>query len=159
MSPVSKLSVLICTQKCIHVLCSLYFFITVLIKCAGVDGKEIHDVCAISNDTVLLAYGAAGLREYSLSCKQVLNHASVAIRDVHRVAFDSATDTLLLLVRQAKNATSWVLVTLRRGESEWIEVNRYNVSIPTGSNVDPTIAVCGSHLESNSISRVHCLRA
>ena len=106
----------------------------------------VYDVCAISNDTVLLAYGAAGLRAFSLSKNEVSSRAPAAIRDVYRVAFDSATDTLVLLVRppDATNCRdNWILVTMRRSASEWIEVQRYDPLLSPAS--EPEFVLCGTH--------------
>ena len=105
-------------------------------------------MCAIDGDTVLLAYGPAGLCEYSLRSDKLLSErAPASIRHVYRVAFVSATGTLLLLVQQPKVANSdeyWELVTMQHEESQWVVVQSYNPRIPSGSDADPNIAVCGS---------------
>ena len=104
----------------------------------------MYDAFAISDDTVLLAYGAAGLRVFLLSSKKVSSQPPAAIRDVYRVAYDSATDTLVLLVRPENSATRkyWVLVTMQSRGSKWIEVARYNTTISPESDLN--IAVCGT---------------
>ena len=107
----------------------------------------VYDVCAVSDDGVLLAVGSVGLRSFSLSRNEVSTRPPADIRDVYRVAFDSATGTLLLLVRPPDAATcseKWVLMTKRRNASEWIEVAHYNVKISPASDRD--IVVCSTRL-------------
>ena len=58
----------------------------------------VHNLCALTDDEMLLACGAEGLHALSLRTGQLSAHQPTAVRDVYRVAFDANTDTLLLLV-------------------------------------------------------------
>lgn len=61
---------------------------------------HVLSLCALSADELLLADDAGGLRAVSLCTKQLVGHEPAAIRDnVRKVALNTHTDTLLLLVR------------------------------------------------------------
>ena len=91
--------------------------------------QPVHDVCALSAEELLLVYGYAGLRAVSLPTGLFAAKKPIAIRDyVNTIAFDTHTDTLLL-VMMAPNVWRWLLVSLRRKASEWLEVQRLDTLI------------------------------
>ena len=105
---------------------------------------------------VLFACRPVGLHAVSLRGKQLpaLEFAAIG-DDVFGVAFDAPTDTLLVLVRSARAATTagerevWQLASLRRNLSDWQEVQRLSVPIAVtdiDSHGQPHIVVCSSHV-------------
>ena len=107
---------------------------------------NVWSLCALSADELLLACGTAGLRSLSLHTGMLAARDPTALQNVRRVAFDAHTDTLLLLV-QPPIANYWQLVSLRRNASEWLEVQRLNISLPLAdiySSID--IEVCDSRV-------------
>ena len=105
---------------------------------------HVHDMCAISAEELLFACGDAGLRAVSLRTGLWRYEAikPTAIREVRGVAFDTHTDTLLLVVLTPTDV--YQLVSLRRNASEWLEVQR--LSIRTQYAYTPRISVCGSRV-------------
>ena len=82
----------------------------------------------LSTDELLLACESAPLRSVSLNTGQIFAQEPIAQRDmsVWRVAFDAHTKTLLLLVYKAKD---WQLVSQRRKENTWLEVQRLKTNL------------------------------
>ena len=126
-------------------------------KSPGVSDAQSSDIwclCAISDDEVLLACGAASLRAISFRTAKLVDWTTAsAIRNVYKVAFDAHTDTLLLLVGQPRAATTinesryYQLVSLRRKEpqSHWLEVYRLQTkSLISPLTHPPEITVCDS---------------
>ena len=105
----------------------------------------VFDMCALSAEEVLLACSAAGLRAVSLHNTQLVAHEPSAIRYVYGVAFEALTDTLLLLVG-APTDDYYQLVSLRRNESEWLEVQRLDTRIRAESYYIFKFAVCDSRV-------------
>ena len=106
----------------------------------------VYDMCALSADEVLLACGPAGLRAVSLHTAQLVAQLEPgAIRVVVRVAFDTHTDTLLLVVR-APTGDYYQLVSLRRNASEWLEVQRLGTRIRDNLFHIFNFAVCDSRV-------------
>ena len=88
-------------------------------QCSTVSG-----ICALDDDCVLLACGA--LRALRLSSAQLCARDPSPLEDVWNVAFDAATDTLLLALKakaRGSRAVAW-LVSLQRVSDEWREVQR-----------------------------------
>lgn len=84
-------------------------------------------MCEISKDVLLLACGPYGLRAFSLSSKQLIKRDPFTLPDVYSVAFDAATDTLLLALRVDTDTSEDVwLASLQRAEvaGDWREVHR-----------------------------------
>ena len=105
----------------------------------------VIDMCALSADEVLLASSAEGLRTVSLHNAQLVAHEPNAIQYVYGVAFDTHTETLLLLLR-APTDDYYQLVSLRRNVSEWLEVQRINTRIRAESYYIFKFAVCDSRV-------------
>ena len=83
---------------------------------------SVYGLSELSADELLLACGYEGLYTFSLHTGESVVRVRIALRgDVRSVAFDAHTNTLLLVVKAADN---WQLVSLRRNESEWLEVQR-----------------------------------
>ena len=94
----------------------------------------VMGLCALLDEEVLLAYGAADLSALLLNTTQISPHVSIrGVYGVFAVAFDAKTDTLMLLVAapQTHNIDSvdWQLVSLRREASEWLEVQRLQTGL------------------------------
>ena len=87
------------------------------------EGLFVYGMSALSADEVLLACGAAGLRAVSMHTAQLAAYEPTALQNVYRVAFDTHTDTLLLLV-WAPTDDYYQLVSLRHNASKWLEVQR-----------------------------------
>ena len=104
------------------------------------EGLFVLDMYALSADEVLLACGAAGVPAVSLRTAQLAAHESIRA-DAWGVAFDSHTDTLILLVT-APTGAYYQLVSLRRNASEWLEVQR----LDTRSRHSFKFAVCDSRV-------------
>ena len=110
----------------------------------------INDICAISNDVVLLACGPAGLRALSLSQRpeqSQINADSLAELkwNAYSIAYENATDTLVLVMRRFENRSNdwaWQLVSLRRNGSWWLVVHR----VRHGIGPYPLVAACGSRV-------------
>ena len=110
----------------------------------------VYDLSALSADEVLVARGPAGLRAVSLHNAQHVAHEPTALQytsppHVNRVAFDTHTDTLLLLVWVPCDYYTghyYQLVSLRRNASEWLEMQRLGTIIHNKFN----FAVCDSRV-------------
>ena len=61
------------------------------------DTQDVRSLCALSDDEVLLVYDNLGLRAILLNSSLLYQHKGVAFREVRRMAFDTLTNTLLLL--------------------------------------------------------------
>ena len=118
------------------------------------ESLNVNSVCTFSNNEVLLAVDNAPLRVLSLVTEQL---RFIAARDpfanaiqngpVHSVAFDSLTDTLLLLVSDTRTS-EYELVTLRlnaSNASEWLQVQRISTNISVTGKL-PNNAVCDSRV-------------
>ena len=95
---------------------------------------------ALSADELLIACGDAGLRAVSLRTGLFAAKTPTAFREVCGVAFDTQTDTLLLVVGSQHKSQ---LVSLRRNASEWLEVQRLNTIT---HRYIPHISVCDSRV-------------
>ena len=104
----------------------------------------VKDICLLSAEELLLAYSDAGLRAVSLRTGLLAAKKLTAIQNVYRVAFDTHTDTLLLVVETPTYVNQ--LVSLRRNASEWLEVQRINISTPARYIHIPFISVCDSRV-------------
>ena len=106
----------------------------------------VNSICALSNDTVLLACNDNGrLRSLSLHTGRLSARDPVSgiVGHVLNVAYEGRTDTLLLVVRLAFD--NWHLVSLRRKNAdEWLEVQR----LPINNSITPLpqLAICGSRV-------------
>ena len=105
----------------------------------------MYDVCALSADEVLLACGYAGLRAVSLRAVSLHTAQPTTIRDVYRAAFDTHTDTLLLVVKSPTDEYSQ-LVSLRRNASEWLEVQHLYTRLAYNTHPYTSILVCDSRV-------------
>lgn len=88
----------------------------------------ICGLCALPNDVVLLACSTKGVRALSLRTEE-LSPRDFALRDSFSIAFDAATDTLLIAkwVAGVAGGMYWLL-SLRSGQHEWSEVQRVQTS-------------------------------
>ena len=94
----------------------------------------ICGLCALPNDVVLLACSTKGVRALSLSTEQ-LYPRDYALRDSFGIAFDAATDTLLIAKWVAGvNGGMYWLLSARSGQHEWSEVQRVQTSITRSSS-------------------------
>ena len=104
---------------------------------------SVSSLCALSNDTVLLACPLLGLRALSLHTGHLSARDPAVVMDVRKVAYEKHTDTLLLVVKIA--ADNWQLVSLRRKNAdEWLEVQRLSIDNNITSNHH--LAICGSRV-------------
>ena len=104
---------------------------------------SVSSLCALSNNTVLLACPPTGLRALSLHTKLLSARDPIepVVGNVREVAYEKRTDTLLLVVKVADK--NWQLVSLRRKNAdEWLEVQR----LPINNSITPLpqLAICGS---------------
>ena len=106
------------------------------------DCPRVYGMYALSADELLLVCGAAGLHAVSLRTGLFAAAKSSAIRDVYGVAFDTHTDTVLLVVETPTDDYQQ-LVSLRRNASEWLEVQRLDTRI---HRYIPSISVCDSRV-------------
>lgn len=105
-----------------------------------------YGLSALPEDVVLVACGTDGLRGLSLRSTQITPQDPSPIKEVYGVAFDAATDTLLLAVMEWKSNSSLFdkianffemtfaskllyLTSLRRGADGWSEVQRVPTEI------------------------------
>ena len=117
-------------------------------QCLKRDGSRgglcVYGMCAPSCDVLLLACGRNGLRALSLRSEQVAPRAVCTFK-TYRVAFDTRTTSLLLLVERtgaATRASHWLL-SLRFVANEWREVDCVATEIRDDSQVNG-FAVCDS---------------
>lgn len=120
----------------------------------------ICGLCALPNDVLLLACSTKGVRALSLRTEQLFPR-DYALRDSFSIAFDAATDTLLIAkwVAGVDGGMYWLL-SLRSGQHEWSEVHRVQTSTTRTSS--PSWAglslLCNSHVFFGSGERRDRLR-
>ena len=108
------------------------------------DSEWLRSLCALSAGELLFACGDESVSALSLHTGQLVERAPTALSNVWRVAFDSSTDTLILL---AESTYNWQLVSLCREASEWREVQRLNTSLRCNRYRDTVVmAVCDSRV-------------
>ena len=107
-----------------------------------------YGLCALSDDIVLFACGTDGLRGLSLKRSKLIPNDISTIKEVYGVAFDLATDTLLLAIVEWKSDPSFFekvanflempfsstrrtlwLTSLQRGTDGWTEVERVQTDL------------------------------
>ena len=109
------------------------------------DNEWLGSLCALSADELLFTCGDGSLRALSLQwlhTGQLVAREPTALSNVRRVAFDTRTDTLILL---AESEYNWQLVSLHRDANEWREVQRLNVRLlgnPDSNQWVFVMAVC-----------------
>ena len=111
---------------------------------------RVWDLCALSDEEVLIAAGATGLHALSLRTGQLSAHEPTAIQNAYKVAFDAITNTLLLLVANTdtrandRSEQCRQLVLLHYNGNEWLEVQRISTQIFLYKI--PALAVCESRV-------------
>ena len=117
----------------------------------------VSSMCAVSADEILLT-SESGLRAVSLRTGH--DTALFPWSDFYafRVAFDALTDTLLVIDSLTDPSfrhtlKQWQLVSLRRNGSEWLEVQRLNITINRFDH--PSITVCDSSVLLKSITAIY----
>ena len=113
------------------------------------NSEWLRSLCALSADELLFACGDGSLRALLLQwlhIGQLVAREPTALPNVYRVAFDTRTDTLILLAF-AYEKWQWQLVSLRPDASEWREVQRLNTSLLAYHSLDNVVmAVCDSRV-------------
>ena len=105
----------------------------------------VYSVCALSADELLFSCGRKGLHALSLRTGlRTALHSTAHGNDVRKVAFDTRTGTLTLLARN-DSVNNWLLVSLRRNASEWLEVQRFE-TILSKNESNFVMAVCDSRV-------------
>ena len=113
------------------------------------DCISVYSVCALSADELLVSCGYDGL--FTLSLRTGLRsalHFKAHENHVRKVAFDTRTGTLILLVSN-NNVCKWLLVSLRRksrNASEWLEVQRLETIWSSLRAIDFAMTVCDSRV-------------
>ena len=103
----------------------------------------VWSLCALSGDVVLLLKVTGELQAVSLdSLFSAHKFYPIQSNGIYQVAFDSQTDTLLLVVQNA-TGKSYELVSLGRDTNGWSVKKRLSVDIDPA---DSKIAVCLSRL-------------
>lgn len=100
------------------------------LKHANSESIHVWGLCVISEDMALLACGMAGLRALSLRSGQLCPQDPCELKNVHCLAFDARTDTLLLAVwvEEVSGGVYW-LVSLKRDTDRWIELQRVQTEV------------------------------